>query len=79
MPLAAKKVQTGFSRGTYLAENTAQAASVEFVPHRGTNYACSRLPKFVGKARRGFPTVSKAGAKPLPLVFIALAFPDSGK
>ena len=35
------------------------SASVEFVPHRGTNYARSRLPEFVGKAQRGFSTVSR--------------------
>ena len=59
LPLgAANKVRKIFRRGAYLAENTSQTASVEFVPHRGTNYARSRLPKFVGKARRGFPTVS---------------------
>ncbi len=54
--MAAKKTQYVFRRGVYLAENTSQAASVEFVP-MGTNYARSRLPKFVGKAHRGFPTV----------------------
>ena len=57
-PLAANRVQSVFCRGVYLAENTSQTASVEFVPHRGTNYARSRLPEFVGKARRGFSTVS---------------------
>ena len=51
-----------FRRGVYLAENTSQTASVEFVPHGGTNYARSRLPKFVGKALRAFPTVSKEAA-----------------
>ena len=53
-PLAANRVQSVFCRGVYLAENTSQTASVEFVPHWGTNYARSRLPKFVGKARKGF-------------------------
>ena len=57
-PLAANRVQSVFCRGVYLAENTSQTASVEFVPHRGTNYARSRLPEFVGKAQRGFSTVS---------------------
>ena len=57
-PLAANRVQSVFCRGLYLAENTSQVASVEFVPHRGTNYARSRLPKFAPKARRGFPTVT---------------------
>ncbi len=31
-------------------------------PIGGTNYARSRLPKFVGKALRAFPTVSKEAA-----------------
>ena len=52
-----------FCRGVYLAENTSQAASVEFVPRRGTNYARSRLPKFVGKACRGFSTVSSTDTR----------------
>ena len=60
-PLAANRVQSVFCRGVYLAENTSQTASVEFVPHRGTNYARSRLPEFVGKAQRGFSTVSAEG------------------
>ena len=46
-----------FRRGAYLAEHTLQAASVEFVPRRGTNYARSRLQKLVGKPQMGFPTV----------------------
>ena len=72
-PLAANRVQSVFCRGApqgglscsfgaihllYLAENTSQTASVEFVPHRGANYARSRLPEFVGNAQRGFSTVS---------------------
>ena len=61
-----------FCRGVYLAENTSQAASVEFVPRRGTNYARSRLPKFVGKACRGFSTVSAAGEKFLRLPLISV-------
>src|SRR5699024_6447164 len=35
-----------------------QTASVVFVQLWGTNYARSRLQTFVGKARRGFSTVS---------------------
>ena len=46
-----------FGRGVYLDENTLQAASVEFVPLWGTNYAHSRLQKLVGKPRRGFSTI----------------------
>ena len=43
-----------FRRGRNLAEHTLQAASVEFVHLRGTNYARSRLQKPVGKPQRGF-------------------------
>ena len=57
---AAKKVEIIFCRGVYLAENTAQAASVEFVCPRQTNYARGRLQKTGGKARRGFSTSSKS-------------------
>ena len=32
-----------FAGGVYVSENTSQAASVEFVGHRHTNYARSRL------------------------------------
>ena len=56
--MAANRVQSVFCRGVYLAENTSQTASVEFVPHRGPNYARSRLPEFVGKAQRGLGAVS---------------------
>ncbi|MDD6856178.1 MAG: hypothetical protein PUD66_07120, partial [Oscillospiraceae bacterium] len=38
-----------FCRGVYLAENTSQAASVEFVRLRRTNYARSRLQKLAEK------------------------------
>ena len=41
--MAANKVKIIFCRGVYLAENTSQAASVEFVCLRQTNYARSRL------------------------------------
>ena len=40
---AANKRESIFCRGVYLAENTSQAASVEFVRLRRTNYARSRL------------------------------------
>ena len=56
-PMAENNVKNIFCRGLYLAENTSQAASVEFVPRRGTNYARGRLQKPVGKPRRGFSTV----------------------
>ena len=45
-----------FCRGVYLAENTSQAASVEFVRRRRTNYARSSLQNPVKKPRRGFLT-----------------------
>lgn len=38
----------------YLAENTSQAVSVEFVRLWRTNYARNRLQKLVEKARKGF-------------------------
>ena len=38
-----------FCQGVYLAENTYQAASVEFVRLRRTNYARSRLQKLAEK------------------------------
>ena len=59
---AAKKVEIIFCRGVYLAENTDQAASVEFVCPRQANYARGRLRKTGGKARRGFST-SSSGAQ----------------
>ena len=51
---AANKVEILFGRGVYVDENTAQAASVEFVCHWQTNYARSRLQRTCGKARRVF-------------------------
>ena len=41
----------------YLAENSSQAASVEFVRLRRTNYARGRLQKTAQKPQRGFSTV----------------------
>ena len=55
--VAANKVKSIFDRGVYLGENTYQAASVEFVRHRRTNYARSRLQKPVEKPQGGFLTV----------------------
>ena len=46
--------QTVFGRGVYVDENTSQAASVEFVCHRQTNYARSRLQKNWRKSPKGF-------------------------
>ena len=67
--MAANRVQSVFCRGVYLAENTSQTASVEFVPHWGTNYARSRLPKFVGKARKGFFDSLKCVRSKIPDTF----------
>ena len=57
---AANKVEILFDRGVYVDENTAQAASVEFVCQWQTNYARSRLQRTGGKARRGFSTSANA-------------------
>ena len=43
-----------FRQGVYLMENTSQAASVEFVCHRQTNYARSRLQKVWRKRPKDF-------------------------
>ena len=42
-----------FGRGVYVDENTSQAASVEFVCQRQTNYARSRL-QISGEKTEGF-------------------------
>ena len=47
-----------FSRDMCVRENTARAASVEFVRHRRTNYARSRPQAFCRKNPKGFSTVS---------------------
>ena len=52
---AANKVKVVFGRGMYVDKNTSQAASVEFVCCRQTNYARSRLQESGGKSRRDFP------------------------
>ena len=49
-----------FSRDMCVRENTARAASVEFVRHRRTNYARSRPQTFCRKNPEGFSTVSLA-------------------
>ena len=51
---AENKIETIFCQGVYLTENTYQAASVEFVCHRQTNYARSRLQKDWRKSPEGF-------------------------
>ena len=42
-------MQSIFCRGVYLAKNTSQSASVEFVRHQRTNYARGRLQAFCPK------------------------------
>ena len=51
-----------FSRDMCVRENTSQAASVEFVRHRRTNYARSRLQAFCRKNPEGFSTVERTAA-----------------
>ena len=58
--MAAKQMKSIFGRDLCLDENTAQAASVDVVPHQGTTYARSRLQKPVGKPRRVFRQAIKA-------------------
>ena len=48
-----------FSRDMCVRENTARAASVEFVRHRRTNYARSRPQAFCRKKPESFSTVAK--------------------
>ena len=48
---AANKLKSVFGRGVYVDENTSQAASVELVCQRQTNYARSRLQKLAEKAK----------------------------
>ena len=75
---AAKKVQFVFGRGMYVDENTSQAASVELVRKRRTNYARSRLQKTGGKAQRAFLTSEAKATDPLRRLFayavVAAAF-----
>ena len=49
-PAAANKVQIVFCRGVYLAENTFQAASVEFVPPEGDKLCAQQTAKICWKA-----------------------------
>ena len=53
-----------FSRDMCVRENTARAASVEFVRHRRTNYARSRPQAFCRKNPEGFSTVAEVAARP---------------
>ena len=61
-PAGAKMIQIIFCGGVYVAENTIQAASVEFVCQRHTNYARSRLQAHSNEnpaKRFSFESVSK--------------------
>ena len=48
-PQAANEMQSIFCRGVYLAKNSSQSASVEFVRFQRTNYARGRLQAFCPK------------------------------
>ena len=63
-----RKSQNIFCQGVYLTENTSQAASVEFVRHRRTNYARSRLQKIWRKAPKGIFDMLHAGQRNLPCI-----------
>ena len=53
-PQAANKLQSVFCGGVYVAKNTSQSASVEFVRFQRTNYARGRLQAFCPKRQRLF-------------------------
>ena len=57
---AAKRILIIFCRGAYLAENTSQAASVEFVRLWRTNYARGRLQKLAEKPEGVFRQVQSS-------------------
>ena len=52
--MAANKIQKVFCQGVYLAENTSQAASVEFVPPAGGKLCAQQTAKTCRKAPKGF-------------------------
>ena len=58
-PQAAKQVWSVFCGGVYVAKNTSQSASVEFVRFQRTNYARGRLQAFCKKGLCPFLTVIK--------------------
>ena len=60
---AAKESPIIFSGDMCGGENTAQAASVEFVRRRRTNYARSRLQAFCRKTRRFSDRLKNRSAK----------------
>ena len=70
-PKGGEKNEIIFCRGVYLAENTSQAASVEFVRLKRINYARSRLQIFVEKPSKVFRQ-SKPGSCTEPGVGVFL-------
>ena len=65
-----------FRRGAYLAEHTLQAASVEFVPHRGTNYARGADCKNLSESPKG---VFDSLSSPQPISGWGLLFGEGDK
>jgi len=59
---AENSVQIVFGRGLYVDKNTSQAASVEFVRQRRTNYARSRLQKLAESPEGDFRQAQIGGA-----------------
>ena len=49
-PTPANKIQCVFCRGVYLAENTSQAPSVEFVPPMGDKSCTQETAKHLSKS-----------------------------
>ena len=71
---AAKRIRIIFCRGVYLAENTTQAASVEFVRLWRTNYARSRLQKLAEMPEGVFRQALSLNEEPFRDCFYASAF-----
>ena len=70
-----------FSRDMCVRENSSQAASVEFVRPRRTNYARSRLQSFCRKNPEGFSTVEElppSAAVPVFCIFLRPLTPPAG-
>ena len=53
-PQSANKVKSVFCRGVYLAENTSQTASVEFVPPLGDKLCTQQAANLCRKSPKGF-------------------------
>ena len=73
-----QKIEIIFHRDMCVGKNTSQAASVEFVRHRRTNYARSRLQSFCRKIPKEFSTVLKALGQPAEGCFYWLLFALAG-